>query len=141
MYPLLKKHRYDPELVNAIINDIDYYHIFFSGLCCDKKDKLYLPRPCKNGDIVMLCPLHKEETPSFRVNAQTNFFKCFGCGHGGNFITLLAKYHNVYYITAIKMALKIKDPKFSVVENPLQQKLLLVQPQKTYSDEELDLPF
>lgn len=89
----------------------------------------------------MLCPLHKEKTPSFRVNSKNKFFKCFGCGHGGNFITLLAKYHNVYYITAIKMALKIKDPKPYVVESPLQQKLLPVKSQKTYSDKELDLPF
>ena len=29
-----------------------------------------------------LCPLHKEKTPSFHVDPELGFFKCFGCGAG-----------------------------------------------------------
>jgi len=35
-----------------------------------------------------LCPLHKEKTPSFNVDAELGFFKCFGCGAGGDAIKL-----------------------------------------------------
>jgi DNA primase len=31
-----------------------------------------------------LCPFHEERTPSFNVNAEKGFFKCFGCGAGGD---------------------------------------------------------
>lgn len=33
-----------------------------------------------------LCPFHSEKTPSFNVSAQRGFYKCFGCGAGGNVI-------------------------------------------------------
>jgi DNA primase len=35
-----------------------------------------------------LCPLHKEKTPSFHVDPDLGFFKCFGCGQGGDAIKL-----------------------------------------------------
>lgn len=38
------------------------------------------PRAC--------CPLHDEDTPSFRYYEDTNSFYCFGCGKGGNVINL-----------------------------------------------------
>ncbi len=35
-----------------------------------------------------LCPLHKEKTPSFSVDADQGLFYCFGCGQGGDAIRL-----------------------------------------------------
>ncbi|MEM4385922.1 MAG: CHC2 zinc finger domain-containing protein [Candidatus Anstonellales archaeon] len=34
------------------------------------------------------CPLHDEDTPSFRYYEETNTFYCFGCGAGGDVIEL-----------------------------------------------------
>lgn len=34
------------------------------------------------------CPVHGEDTPSFRVYEDTNTFYCFGCGAGGDVIKL-----------------------------------------------------
>ena len=33
--------------------------------------------------LKMLCPYHKEKTPSFVLNKVTREFKCFGCGKSG----------------------------------------------------------
>ena len=33
---------------------------------------------------VGLCPFHNEKTPSFNVNAELGFYKCFGCGKSGD---------------------------------------------------------
>jgi len=33
-----------------------------------------------------LCPFHNERTPSFNVNRDKGFFKCFGCGVGGDVV-------------------------------------------------------
>lgn len=35
-----------------------------------------------------LCPIHKEKTPSFSVDAEQGLFYCFGCGAGGDAIRL-----------------------------------------------------
>ena len=36
-----------------------------------------------------LCPFHEEKTPSFNVNAQRQFYHCFGCGAGGSVFNFL----------------------------------------------------
>jgi DNA primase catalytic core len=37
-------------------------------------------------EFVGLCPLHRENRPSFYVNARKNLFFCHGCGRGGDLI-------------------------------------------------------
>lgn len=41
------------------------------------------------------CPFHKEKTPSFSISQSKQIFKCFGCGEGGDCITLVSKLLNV----------------------------------------------
>lgn len=50
-----------------------------------------------------LCPFHQEKTPSFTVNREKQMFYCFGCGEGGNAITLLMKIANMTFPEAIKL--------------------------------------
>lgn len=42
-----------------------------------------------------LCPLHSEDTPSFRYYDYSNTFYCFGCSQGGDIIQLHRKYLQV----------------------------------------------
>ena len=37
------------------------------------------------------CPFHNEKTPSFNINPDRGFFKCFGCGEGGSLFTFMMK--------------------------------------------------
>ena len=50
------------------------------------------------------CPLpgHSEKTPSFTVNESGQFFKCFGCGRGGDVITFVMTMENLDYVGAVR---------------------------------------
>ena len=50
-----------------------------------------------------LCPFHNEKTPSFMVNREKQFFKCFGCGEGGDVIGFIMKIENLDFIDALKL--------------------------------------
>lgn len=41
------------------------------------------------------CPFHKEKTASFSISQSKQIFKCFGCGVGGDCITLVSKLLNI----------------------------------------------
>lgn len=60
-------------------------------------DKIDIARMGKykraNNQRVYRCPFHDEKTGSFYVNE--NFYKCFGCGKGGNAVRFLAEYFNI----------------------------------------------
>jgi hypothetical protein len=104
---------YPRDMVDKILADIDYFLILFNYISIKRNDPLLKPKFRKNGDYTMLCPLHHEKTPSLRINAKINKFKCFGCGHSGNFLTLLRKYHErctrpISFKTAITFALELK---------------------------------
>jgi len=49
-----------------------------------------------------LCPFHNEKTPSFNVSSDKQFYKCFGCGEGGNVITFVMKTRNLPFQEALK---------------------------------------
>lgn len=54
-----------------------------------------------NGTPVACCPLHDEDTPSFRYYEDTNSFYCFGCGKGGSVVHLFRLFYNRMRDTSI----------------------------------------
>ena len=50
-----------------------------------------------------LCPFHNEKTPSFIINQEKQFYKCFGCGEGGNVINFIMKMENLSFMESIKL--------------------------------------
>ena len=49
-----------------------------------------------------LCPFHGEKTPSFNVNPDKGFFKCFGCGVGGDVIKFVELRDRVGFAEAVR---------------------------------------
>ncbi len=49
-----------------------------------------------------LCPFHNERTPSFSVNDDLGFFKCFGCQESGDVIAFIEKIEHVSFKDAIE---------------------------------------
>jgi DNA primase len=66
-----------------------------------------VPLKKRGNDLVGLCPFHAEKTPSFHVHPDRGFFKCFGCGAGGDAITFVQRLENVAFGEAVRtLALK-----------------------------------
>ncbi len=53
--------------------------------------------------FVGLCPFHKEKTPSFSVNPDRQFFKCFGCNVGGDAFTFVQLRESVEFPEALRI--------------------------------------
>ena len=49
------------------------------------------------------CPFHNEKTPSFNINVEGQFFKCFGCGKGGDVFTFVMLYDRCEFPEAMKI--------------------------------------
>jgi DNA primase len=56
----------------------------------------------RGADFIGLCPFHQEKTPSFHVSSTKGFFKCFGCGEGGDAIAFVMKHEGYQYGEALK---------------------------------------
>lgn len=48
-----------------------------------------------------LCPLHTENTPSFKVDAVRQFFYCFGCKQYGDVINFVQEYKELSFKDAL----------------------------------------
>jgi DNA primase len=48
------------------------------------------------------CPFHGEKTPSFSVNPSKGFYKCFGCGKGGDAFNFLKEIEGLSFYEAIQ---------------------------------------
>ena len=59
----------------------------------------------KGGSYWACCPLpgHSEKTPSFAVNESGQFFKCFGCGKGGDVIKFVMEMESLSFYEAVKL--------------------------------------
>jgi DNA primase len=64
---------------------------------------IYVPLRKRGNDLVGLCPFHAEKTPSFHVHPDRGFFKCFGCGIGGDVITFVQKFESVGFGEAVRI--------------------------------------
>jgi DNA primase len=51
---------------------------------------------------VGLCPFHTEKTPSFGVNVVHQFYKCFGCGKGGDVFSFIQEIEGVSFFEAMR---------------------------------------
>lgn len=53
-------------------------------------------------DYGALCPFHKENSPSFTVNPERQFYYCFGCGAGGNVMNFLNDYLGRSFLSVLQ---------------------------------------
>ena len=63
----------------------------------------YVPLERKGGNWWGRCPFHHEKTASFSVNADGQFYHCFGCGVSGDVITFIREIESVDFMDAVKI--------------------------------------
>ena len=51
----------------------------------------YVELKLKGRDLWGLCPFHNEKSPSFKVDSDKGFFKCFGCDAKGDGVTFVMR--------------------------------------------------
>jgi len=89
-----------------------------------------LKRMGSTGRYVGLCPFHQEKTGSFNVHQTKQFYKCFGCGVGGDVLDFVMEIDGLTFPEALKQLAErngIPMPKrtdFSDAESRLRGTLL-----------------
>ncbi len=137
----MKKHKYDPDLVDRIVLDPDYFLLLAAYHFIQTQDKLFLPKLRKSGDYTIKCFFHKEKTPSLRFSQNLSKYKCYGCGYSGSVIDLYKKYFDTGFHGAVKMALSFKK-----VPREFKQRIVIKKTQQLHfefphSFNEDDYPF
>lgn len=80
------------DFINQVSNAVNIVDVISQYVSLEKKGK----------DYIGLCPFHQEKTPSFTVNEGKQFFKCFGCGKGGNVFKFLMYQENLTFPESVK---------------------------------------
>ncbi|MDP8988780.1 MAG: DNA primase [Acidobacteriota bacterium] len=62
-----------------------------------------LRRVGATGRYLGLCPFHQEKTPSFNVNQSRQFYKCFGCGAGGDVLKFIMEVDGLTFPETLKL--------------------------------------
>jgi len=82
----------------------------------------------RGNDLIGLCPFHGEKTPSFHVHPDRGFFKCFGCGAGGDVIKFVQQLENLSFPDAARVLahragieLEAENPAAARVRNEKEQ--------------------
>ena len=49
-----------------------------------------------------LCPFHRDTKPSFYVWPERGYYRCFGCGAGGDIVSFMMAYHHMDFVEAVR---------------------------------------
>lgn len=68
----------------------------------DVVSRMVTLRKAGGGALKGLCPFHNEKTPSFNVNVDKGYYKCFGCGKAGDTITFVRETEQLNFTEAVE---------------------------------------
>ncbi|MBS4026918.1 MAG: DNA primase [Clostridia bacterium] len=80
------------DLVEEIRMRADIVDVISEYVRLEKKGRLY------EG----LCPFHYENTPSFKVNREKQFYHCFGCGAGGDIYSFVMNKERLTFVEVLE---------------------------------------
>lgn len=68
----------------------------------DVVSRMVTLRNAGSGRLKGLCPFHNEKTPSFNVNVDKGFYKCFGCGKSGDIISFVSETEQLNFAESVE---------------------------------------
>jgi DNA primase len=80
------------DFIETLLDRIDIHDVVGARVQLKKAGK----------DYSGLCPFHSENTPSFTVSQQKQFYHCFGCGKNGSAIGFMMEYEGLDFVDAVK---------------------------------------
>ena len=83
----------DKEQIAEIKNSVNIVEIIGEVVSLSKAGRNYIG----------LCPFHGEETPSFNVVEDKQFYHCFGCGRSGDVFKFIEEYRGVTFMDAVQI--------------------------------------
>ncbi len=116
-------------LIDKIINEVDIVEFIGRDIELVKRGNNY----------VGLCPFHEDTTPSYTVNREKKYSKCFSCNEGGNVISYYQKRNNVTFKEALRVLAKEVGIELKTNEVHLSSEHLLNQEIKKYYQVVLNL--
>ncbi len=84
--------RIPQHFINDLLSRIDIVDVVDSRLTLRKTGR----------NFQALCPFHNEKTASFSVNAEKQFYYCFGCGATGTALTFLMEHDRLDFVAAVE---------------------------------------
>ena len=84
--------RIPQSFINDLLQRIDIVDLIDTRVKLTRAGKSY--KAC--------CPFHQEKTPSFNVNPERGFYKCFGCGVSGTALTFLIEHDRMEFVDAVE---------------------------------------
>ena len=106
--------RIDPSVTREILSRTDLAALIGQYVSLHKRGR----------DLVGLCPFHAEKTPSFHAHPDQGYWKCFGCGKGGDAIRFVMELENLKFPDAARVLAKRagievepEDPRAARVRN------------------------
>jgi DNA primase len=64
--------------------------------------KPYVALKKRGANWMGCCPFHQDKTPSFSVHSGKGFYKCFGCGKGGDVYSFLMEMEGLSFPDAVR---------------------------------------
>ena len=102
---------YDRKKLDAIKSQLTIEKYFSHVIKPQLAD--YYSDVSSNSDLsyvdVVRCPLHTEDTPSFRYYRDTESFYCFGCRKGGDVVTLHREFISTLTLSKPSFALSVEQ--------------------------------
>lgn len=80
------------EFIDQLLDRIDIIDIISPRITLKKAGK----------DYQALCPFHTENTPSFTVSQNKQFYHCFGCGKHGSAIGFMMEFEGMEFVDSIE---------------------------------------
>ena len=89
--------RIPQSFINDLLQRVDIVEVIDARVGLKKAGRNY--KAC--------CPFHEEKTPSFNVNPERGFYKCFGCGVAGTALTFLMEYEHLEFVEAVEALARV----------------------------------